>query len=271
MDSYTLTFSCSESEVLEEGLRFTGKETDRGTGLVYFGARYYDPEVGRWTTVDPAGDGMNWYAYCNNNPLIYIDTTGKAPFNVQKEGYVILPIICIVGDHESSMALPIYTHVRVDYLAKMTVDVKDQKMVVKTTIATSAYSIDPLSGYKMAVMINAAIGVYDDMGTQWNIFDDKTIYSRSFLVGATMTTPFGCGDGFYDVDRTVVYGISIPNETNDLHADLLTINLSLSVSMFSYEQTALAWDWEASDIILSLSIDEPGGLDYADESFEEHW
>ncbi|MCL6614677.1 MAG: RHS repeat-associated core domain-containing protein, partial [Firmicutes bacterium] len=62
IDSYRLmAYSVSP---LDSGLRFTGKETDRGTGLVYFGARYYDPEVGRWTTVDPAGDGMNWYAYC---------------------------------------------------------------------------------------------------------------------------------------------------------------------------------------------------------------
>ena len=94
--------------------RFTGKEMDRGTGLVYFGARYYDPEVGRFTTPDPAQHGLNWYAYCNNNPLIYIDITGKAPYNIQKEGFVILPVICIVGDYGSSLALPILTCVRVD-------------------------------------------------------------------------------------------------------------------------------------------------------------
>ncbi|MCL6613400.1 MAG: hypothetical protein K6U03_02070 [Firmicutes bacterium] len=91
-------------------------------------------------------------------------------------------------------------------------------------------------------------------------------------MGATKTTPFGCGDGFYDVDETITFGFLIPNESSkDLHADLLTINLSLSVSMFGYEQTALALDWEASSIILSLSIDEPGGLDYADGSFTPYW
>ena len=57
--------------------RFTGKETDRGTGLVYFGARYYDPEVGRWTTVDPGRQGLNWYVYCNDNPLKYVDPDGR--------------------------------------------------------------------------------------------------------------------------------------------------------------------------------------------------
>ena len=67
IDSYSLDVSA-----YDEGLRFTGKEMDVGTGLVYFGARYYDPEVGRWTTVDPAGEGLNWYVYCRNNPLKFM-------------------------------------------------------------------------------------------------------------------------------------------------------------------------------------------------------
>ena len=56
--------------------RFTGKETDSTTGLIYFGARFYDPEVGRFTTVDPARDGGNWYVYCSNNPIYFIDLDG---------------------------------------------------------------------------------------------------------------------------------------------------------------------------------------------------
>ncbi|NLW48265.1 MAG: hypothetical protein GXY86_13150 [Firmicutes bacterium] len=38
---------------------FTGKVLDESTGLVYFGARLYDPEVGRFISVDPAEDGEN--------------------------------------------------------------------------------------------------------------------------------------------------------------------------------------------------------------------
>ncbi|MBZ0182895.1 MAG: hypothetical protein K8F60_10595, partial [Melioribacteraceae bacterium] len=32
---------------------FTEKERDTETGLNYFGARYYDSDLGRWTSVDP--------------------------------------------------------------------------------------------------------------------------------------------------------------------------------------------------------------------------
>ncbi len=58
--------------------RFTGKEYDEETGLYYYGARYLDPKRGRWMSSDPAMDGMNWYGYCSNNPLKYVDPTGLA-------------------------------------------------------------------------------------------------------------------------------------------------------------------------------------------------
>jgi len=57
--------------------RFTGKPEDEATELYYFGARYYDPEVGRFISRDPAKDGLNWYVYCLNSPLRYIDPDGR--------------------------------------------------------------------------------------------------------------------------------------------------------------------------------------------------
>jgi len=59
-----------------EKYQFTGKEFDSDLGLNYFGARYYSPLTGRFFTVDPAKDGVNWFAYGNNNPLRYTDPTG---------------------------------------------------------------------------------------------------------------------------------------------------------------------------------------------------
>ena len=55
---------------------YTGKNIDKATQLVYFAQRYYDPEVGRFITEDPARDGDNWFVYCRNNPLKYVDPTG---------------------------------------------------------------------------------------------------------------------------------------------------------------------------------------------------
>ncbi len=55
---------------------FTGKLYDEDAGMYYFNARWYDSEIGRFVTQDPARDGANWYGYCSNNPLIYTDPTG---------------------------------------------------------------------------------------------------------------------------------------------------------------------------------------------------
>jgi RHS repeat-associated protein len=55
---------------------YTGKKIDRDTGLYYFNARWYDPELGRFITEDPVKDGVNWFSYVANNPLRYTDSTG---------------------------------------------------------------------------------------------------------------------------------------------------------------------------------------------------
>ncbi|HEX3047112.1 MAG TPA: polymorphic toxin-type HINT domain-containing protein, partial [Bacillota bacterium] len=58
--------------------QFTGKPGIDEVGLSYFGARFYDPETGRFLSVDPGRQGLNWYAYCANNPLKYVDPNGRA-------------------------------------------------------------------------------------------------------------------------------------------------------------------------------------------------
>ena len=59
--------------------KFTGKEFDEKVNLYYYGARYYDPYVGRFISRDPAHDGTNWYVYVRNNPLALVDPTGQSP------------------------------------------------------------------------------------------------------------------------------------------------------------------------------------------------
>jgi RHS repeat-associated protein len=59
--------------------RYTGQVFDDETGLYYYGARYYDPELGRFIqpdTIVPYPDDpqtLNRYSYVNNNPLKYTD------------------------------------------------------------------------------------------------------------------------------------------------------------------------------------------------------
>jgi RHS repeat-associated protein len=54
---------------------FKEEEVD-GTGFYDYGARLYDPAIGRFLSADPVNDGPNRYAYVSNNPLRYTDPTG---------------------------------------------------------------------------------------------------------------------------------------------------------------------------------------------------
>ncbi|MFH1202246.1 MAG: RHS repeat-associated core domain-containing protein [Candidatus Omnitrophota bacterium] len=63
--------------------KFTGKELDASTGLYFYGARYYDPTIGRFITPDsivqaPSDpQSLNRYSQSRNNPITYIDPNGR--------------------------------------------------------------------------------------------------------------------------------------------------------------------------------------------------
>lgn len=56
-----------------------------GSGLIYMGARYFDPVAGRFMGMDPVGfdetnpQSFNRYQYANNNPYRYVDPDGETP------------------------------------------------------------------------------------------------------------------------------------------------------------------------------------------------
>ena len=55
------------------------------TLFYYYGARFYDPSIGRFTTVDPLAEKysfQNPQAYAANNPIRYIDFMGLGPTGI---------------------------------------------------------------------------------------------------------------------------------------------------------------------------------------------
>lgn len=69
-----------EKSVVGNPWRFSSKHVDDETGFIYFGRRYYAPDIGRWVTPDPLGfdEGPNLYAYVMNSPLTHCDLYGLA-------------------------------------------------------------------------------------------------------------------------------------------------------------------------------------------------
>ena len=58
---------------------FNAKELDEETGMYYYGARYYEPRLSLWMSVDPLTEKNNdvsGYIYCHNRPTILTDPTG---------------------------------------------------------------------------------------------------------------------------------------------------------------------------------------------------
>lgn len=65
--------------------KFTGKERDRETGYDYMEQRYYYPPLSIWLRPDPLLDKyihLSPYAYCNGNPLKYVDPKGEEKHNM---------------------------------------------------------------------------------------------------------------------------------------------------------------------------------------------
>ena len=69
----------NEATLDDNPFRYCGEYYDKETQTIYLRARYYNPSQGRFTQEDPIRDGYNWYAYCSNNPIMFVDPYGLAP------------------------------------------------------------------------------------------------------------------------------------------------------------------------------------------------
>ena len=97
-------------------LKFLGKEWDHqhGLDLYDFGARLYDPAVGRWTTMDPLCEkyySVSPYAYCAGNPINRVDLHGDSIRFLDMESMdavynALLPGMCLTMELNNGVLVP---------------------------------------------------------------------------------------------------------------------------------------------------------------------
>ena len=75
-DAWGNLTTCEEK--VHNRFKFNGQQYDPISQQYYLRARYYNPVIGRFTQEDSYNvDGLNLYAYCRNNPVYYVDTSGN--------------------------------------------------------------------------------------------------------------------------------------------------------------------------------------------------
>ena len=89
--------------------KYNGKEFQDELGLNFYdyGARNYDPAIGRWMNVDPLADTtMELYSYVGNNPILFTDPTGMSRESTHIDD--VGNVIAVVKDGD----LGVYQHGR---------------------------------------------------------------------------------------------------------------------------------------------------------------
>ena len=129
--------------------RYRGYFYDTETGLYYLKSRYYDPQTGRFINMDGVEyadpsflNGLNLYAYCNNNPVMYVDPNGTFFAWISRNIASSIAAAAIVADY-------VFVHIlgKENYEDAPSEETKEQVLSTGVTVYFNYY--DDGSGVKV--------------------------------------------------------------------------------------------------------------------------
>lgn len=190
--------------------KYNGKELETVNGLnrYDYGARQYDPALGRWNRVDPSCEKYySWspYAYCKNNPVLRIDPDGKDDYTINSRGQLFRTSI-----NNSSYDKLIYSQNK-----DISIVVNDKSLLPGMYAVQKSNKNAGMEYYNSTENLNDAVAVFkfgaDNTDAEWklDVYDNQG--SKTAIVGTSGRE----GSVFSDVqDKLGVKG----DKVVDLHS-----------------------------------------------------
>lgn len=190
--------------------KYNGKELEIAGGLNWYdyGARRYDPVLGRWNGVDPSCEKhYNWspYTYCKNNPVLRVDPDGKDDYRINKTGKLF----------RTPIKGSTYDRLILNKDKNMSIVVSDKGLLSGMYAMQKAGKNQGTESYHSTVNLDDAVAVFkfgaDNTKPEWklDIYDDGG--SKTAVVGTSGRE----GSVFSDVqDKLGVKG----DKVVDLHS-----------------------------------------------------
>lgn len=175
-------------------IRFTGQRLDSSTGFYYYGARYYDPELGRFIQPDTIiaqpfdPQGLNRYAYCRNNPINYVDPTGHKNIFAQFWDWLTGSIGNIVGAIVGAAVAIVSGNLWLGFQA--------YSMTSLVINAATSGNWGGLAGGIAGGLIGGALGIGTASGIYSALGQSSFTFGGGFLGGAAEFGLSGFGSGF---------------------------------------------------------------------------